>query len=298
MAIDSTGTLGENGHEKIKRWAANLVNEFDISTSSHTPLDGFTRVEVIQFWGNSPSIHAPDSHAEVDIHLGDYTNKADLKDKIKNLSFKEGHSTIIPHGLALLNSKISSNPPRKTYVFVVTDGIDDSTQSNLGTITPRPGTLQQEAETLKEKNNVKVFAIGFQGKGGMDIANLKTIASPGNVITGMDIDSALEKASNMLCNKPGASTHLTAGEFDRCFVFVLFHRFCFRSACPFYVWCQFMYGCSVGAPQACPHSVLHSTIYYHFIFASSDVASVNSECRCVHFPNGGMLCDPVGCELV
>ena len=71
LAIDSTRTLGENGHEKKKRWAVNLVNEFDI-TSSHTPLDGFTRVEVIQFWGNSPSIHAPDSHAEVDIHLGDY----------------------------------------------------------------------------------------------------------------------------------------------------------------------------------------------------------------------------------
>ena len=137
-----------------------------------------------------------------------YTNKADLKDKIKNLSLKEGHSTIIPHGLALLNREISSNPPRKTYVFVVTDGIDDSTQRNLGTITPRPGTLQQEADTLKGKNNVKVFAIGFQGMGGMDIATLKTIASPGNVITGMDIDSALEKTSNMLCNKPCASIHI------------------------------------------------------------------------------------------
>ena len=49
---------------------------------------------------------------------------------------------------------------------MVTDGIDDSTQRNLGTITPRPGTLQQEADTLKGKNNVKVFAIGFQGMGG------------------------------------------------------------------------------------------------------------------------------------
>ena len=28
------------------------------------------------------------------------------------------------------------------------------------------------------------------------------------------------------------------------------------------------------------------------------VASVNSACRCVHLPNGGTLCDPVGCELV
>ena len=28
------------------------------------------------------------------------------------------------------------------------------------------------------------------------------------------------------------------------------------------------------------------------------VASVNSECRCIHLPNGRMLCDPVGCELV
>ena len=27
------------------------------------------------------------------------------------------------------------------------------------------------------------------------------------------------------------------------------------------------------------------------------LAIVNSECRCVHLPNGGMLCDPVGCEF-
>ena len=31
---------------------------------------------------------------------------------------------------------------------------------------------------------------------------------------------------------------------------------------------------------------------------TSDVASVNSECCCVHLPYGEMLCDPVGCELV
>ena len=27
------------------------------------------------------------------------------------------------------------------------------------------------------------------------------------------------------------------------------------------------------------------------------LAIVNSECRCVHLPNGGMLCDPVGFEF-
>ena len=41
-------------------------------------------------------------------------------------------------------------------------------------------------------------------------------------------------------------------------------------------------------------------VYYHFISLSTAprVAIVNSACRCVHLPNGGMICDPVGCELV
>ena len=60
--------------------------------------------------------------------------------------------------------------------------------------------------------------------------------------------------------------------------------------------------CSVDTAQACPHSALHSTIYYPFISLSLStapgVASVNSACRCVDLPNGGTLCDPVGCELV
>ena len=30
----------------------------------------------------------------------------------------------------------------------------------------------------------------------------------------------------------------------------------------------------------------------------ASVASVNSACRCVHLPYGGMLCDPVGCNTV
>ena len=94
-----------------------------------------------------------------------------------------GESTIIPHVLALLNSEISNPPPRKTFVLVLTDGVDDSTQENLGTIHPRPGTLTQEAHELKAKKNVTVFAIGFQGMVKMNETNLKLIASPGDVIT-------------------------------------------------------------------------------------------------------------------
>ena len=40
------------------------------------------------------------------------------------------------------------------------------------------------------------------------------------------------------------------------------------------------------------------TISSSLSLSAPGVASVNSACRCVDLPNGGMLCDPVGCELV
>ena len=202
----------------MKRWTQDLLDLFNISATS---LNESTRVEVIQFWGASPRKLAPDSHAEVDIRLGDYTNKEDLKNKIKNLLFKAGQTTIIPHGLQLLNKKISDPAPRETYVLVLTDGVDDSTPENLGTINPRPGTLQQEADQLKGKNNVKVFAIGF-GEG-MDVTNLEKIASQGNVIRDWDFRTALNKTYNalikQLCPDSSIPTLPTAlGEFNWCIV--------------------------------------------------------------------------------
>ena len=152
--------MGKNGHDIMKTWAENLVDKFNIGTTLES---GSTEVEVIQFWGSSASKHHPDSHAVVDIPLGHYANKSDLEKRIKSLKYHNGDSTIIPHVLALLNSDISNPPPRKTYVLVLTDGVDDSTQENLGTIHPRPGTLTKEAHELKAKKNVTVFAIGFQG---------------------------------------------------------------------------------------------------------------------------------------
>ena len=59
--------------------------------------------------------------------------------------------------------------------------------------------------------------------------------------------------------------------------------------------------CSVKTPaQALTVFYIQLAIYYHFISLSTAprVAIVNSECRCVHLPNGGLLCDPVGCELL
>ena len=199
LAIDSTKTLGQNGHNTMKTWAEKLVDLFNIGT---TRSSGLTEVEVIQFWGSKASESHPDSHAVVDIPLGDYANKADLEKKIKSLKYHNGESTIIPHVLALLNSEISNPAPRKTFVLVLTDGVDDSTQRNLGTIHPRPGNLTEEANELKEKENVTVFAIGFQGtmkSEPMNVTNLEIIASPGNVITaGGDVGAALNKPYNKM----------------------------------------------------------------------------------------------------
>ena len=173
---------------------------------------------MIQFWGSSASKRQPHSNAVVDISLGNYTNKSDLIKKIESLKYHNGDSTIIPHVLALLNSEISNPPP---FVLVLTDRVDDSTQSNLGTIHPRPGNLTEEANELKEKENVTVFAIGFQGtmKGEeMNVTNLELIASPGDVITaGGDVGAALNKTYNKLmkalCPNLNISLPTPPGEF-------------------------------------------------------------------------------------
>ena len=68
----------------MRRWAANLVDNFVIGTNNSTDLTGLTRVEVIQFWGRSIFVRNPDSHVEVDIELGNYANKNDLDQKIRN----------------------------------------------------------------------------------------------------------------------------------------------------------------------------------------------------------------------
>ena len=68
----------------------------------------------------------------------------------------------------------------------------------------------------------------------------------------------------------------------------------FSSVVPIYVWVL----CGQSSCRLAPHSVLH-VIHYHFnSLSTAGVASVNSACPCVHLPYGGMLCDPVGCELV
>ena len=43
---------------------------------------------------------------------------------------------------------------------------------------------------------------------------------------------------------------------------------------------------------------MHSVQLLILCISISGVASVDSACRCVHLPDGGMLCDLVGCELV
>ena len=194
----------------MKTWAENLVDKFNIGTTLES---GSTEVEVIQFWGSSASKRQPHSNAVVDISLGNYTNKSDLEKRIKSLKYHNGKITIIPHVLALLNSEISNPPPRKTFVLVLTDGVDDSTQSNLGTIHPRPGTLTKEAHELKEKENVTVFAIGFQGtmKGEeMNVTYLELIASPGDVIiAGGDVGAALNKTYNTVVSRKYAPPFAT-----------------------------------------------------------------------------------------
>ena len=213
--IDSSTSLGKNGHDTMKRWAVNLVDNFVIDTSNSTGLTGLTRVAVIQFWGRSISKKHPDSHVEFHIQLGDYFNKNDLDQKIRSLHYRIGYNSIIPHGLAVLNREIPSAPQRETYVIVLTDGIDDSGPYNLRTINPRPGTLREEADRLKAKRNVVVFAIGFGEL--RDMNNLRTIASTeGNVITAEDVGEALNKTYNRLITL--LCPYTTVGEFDWCII--------------------------------------------------------------------------------
>ena len=207
----------------MRRWAANLVDNFVIGTNNSTDLTGLTRVEVIQFWGRSISVRNPDSHVEVDIELGNYANKNDLDQKIRSLHYRYGQSTIIPHGLAELNREIQSHydPLREIYAIVLTDGVDDSRPYNLGTINPRPGTLREEADRLKAKTNVAVFAIGFGEL--RDMNNLVTIASSeDNVITAEDAGETLNKTYNrlitLLCPNTSIPTLPTPGEFDWCII--------------------------------------------------------------------------------
>ena len=199
LAVDSTKTLGQDGHNTMKTWAETLVDLFDIGTTASS---GVTRVEVTQFWGNNPSFVVPDSHAEVDIGLGGYNDKNDLKEKIKGLIYHHGESTIIPHGLSLLSSEIPKYqiPSRKTYVLVLTDGVDDT---RLGVYrNPPAGSLEYEARELKKINNIKVLAIGFQGTNfdeKMDQTNLETIASSyDNVVYGANLADSLNKTYSKL----------------------------------------------------------------------------------------------------
>ena len=193
FAIDSTATLGQNGHAEMRRMAVDLVDKFAIGTKNVNNLDGLTRVDVIQFWGQSSLLRNPNSQATVDIELGNYADKNDLKQKIKSLNYHNGRSTIIPHGLATLNEEIDKHydQARDMYALVLTDGVDDSRPSNLGNL----GTLKQEADKIKAKSNVQVFAIGFEQ---YNKANLETIASPGNVITAEDVGAALNITYNRL----------------------------------------------------------------------------------------------------
>ena len=215
--IDSTKSLGENGHEMMRRWAANLVDNFVIGTNNSTDLTGLTRVAVIQFWGKTSILRNPDSRVEVDIELGNYANKNDLDQKIRSLHYRNGRSTIIPHGLAELNWEIQSHcdPLREIYAIVLTDGVDDSRPYNLGTINPSPGTLREEADRLKAITNVVVFAVGFGEL--RDMNNLVTIASSeGNVITAEDVGEALNKTYNRLITLLCPNT--TLGEFHWCII--------------------------------------------------------------------------------
>ena len=185
LVVDSTATLGRNGHATMREWAVNLVDRFSIGTNQDESLDGLTRVEVIQFWGESPNRRNPMSRTTVDIKLGEYANKNDLERQIGNLLYRNGQSTIIPHGLRTLYEEIVkvNNTQRKIYALVLTDGIDDSTSSTA---------LQEEASKFKDRENVHVFAIGFGTN--RDQNNLDTIASQqGNVIASDNLGAALNQ---------------------------------------------------------------------------------------------------------
>ena len=210
FVIDSTRTLGSNGHAAMRKMAVDLVDRFSIGTNQDTDLTGLSRVDVIQFWGESPFISDPDSKATVDIELGNYADKNDLEQKIESLEYKNGASTIIPHGLAKLNEELDKHdePARSIYALVLTDGVDDSTPSNRADL--KIGTLKEEADKVKARKNVGVFAIGFTNN--QNMANLETIASPGNVISAVDIGEALNRTYHRLIALLCPSLLTTPGE--------------------------------------------------------------------------------------
>ena len=182
MVIDSTGTLGVNGHATMREWAVNLTDKLAIGTNHDESLDGLTRVEVIQFWGEGAFITDPKSKTSVDIELGEYINKTDLKQRIRNLAYRNGLSTIIPDGLRTLYKETVNNTQRTIYALVLTDGIDDSLS---------PTSLEEEANKFKGRQNVHVFAIGF---GNRNDRNLEKIASQHeNVIASDNLDGALNE---------------------------------------------------------------------------------------------------------
>ena len=220
MAVDSTGTLTDAGHTTMKKWAKDLVDLFPLTTSSNRPLDEVTRVEVIQFWAKGIFKKDARSQAVVDIKLGNYNNKEDLKNKIDNLRYNGSGNTLISHALALLNREIPNPPPRNTYVLVLTDGRDDSTPQNRPLASdPKPRTLNEEARILHAKNDVQVMAIGFRD---YYRPNLTIIASSGedNVIIDRDLGNALNRTYNKLitdlCLNSGNVLRPTIGEFNRC----------------------------------------------------------------------------------
>ena len=182
MVIDSTGTLGVNGHARMREWAVNLTDKLVIGTNDDESLDGLTRVEVIQFWGESSFKTDPKSNTSVDIKLGEYINKTDLKQQLRNLVYRNGASTIIPDGLRRLYNEIVNNTQRTIYALVLTDGIDDSLSQTA---------LEEEANKFKGRQNVHVLAIGF---GNRNDRNLQKIASqPDYVITSDDLHGALNE---------------------------------------------------------------------------------------------------------
>ena len=196
-----------------------LVNEFAIGTNQDTDLTGLTRVEVIQFWGQGRFTDNPDSQATVDIELGNYADRNDLQQKIESLDYKNGRSTIIPHGLAKLKEEIDKHddPARSIYALVLTDGVDDSTPSNRADL--NIGTIKEEADNIKAKENVEVFAIGFTNN--QNMANLETIASRSDtVISAVDIGAALNITYNrlitLLCPNSNIRLLPTPGEFNWC----------------------------------------------------------------------------------
>ena len=178
-----------NGHATMREWAVNLVDKLTIGTNDDEILDGLTRVEVIQFWGESPFKTDPKSNTSVDIKLGEYINKTDLKQQLRNLVYRNGASTIIPDGLRRLYNEIVNNTRRTIYALVLTDGIDDSLSQTA---------LEEEANKFKGRQNVHVFAIGF---GNTNKTNLEKIASqPKYVIASDNIEEALDETYHKIAS--------------------------------------------------------------------------------------------------